>query len=1231
MSFFYILRRTAFLALITIFSIASEHPEARVKAPASKAADNKASFEKASAAPQGEISESIPFAGLLRVTKSLEFDDDDSVLIDLTPAEGRNLLPVRFLLNKLNDTTFYISASRENTYFNFGEQATAVLKDGKLGFLRTNYKIAYKPFTIRLDARYSGDSLNGTFSITSEENGGGNQGELSMAVAEASEESQFNGAFAGSYKITSETGDTVYNKWLKWELGFLLTSADQALIQTRGLGAFAFIPKRYFKMSGAAGNTDVTDDDTANEVAYGDDTHGFLKEHLLPGRYKNQQGDGTYYVAGYFVNKTIGNSFHITIDDTVLIQTGEVDNPYINKIQRFDFTRSGNTLKGTVYVKYVNLYPDTPKVSEIWADYTGTLRDEPLSFLKVEIKPNDNADIDTFKCGQSAVLSISLIDEFNKVYKDYKGNVVLTLPENQNTAGLTSLPSSQSLALNSGAIQPLTVTTPKEPFDAKRPILNDASSDNTALSGDVSLKVQLENSAIPAVVKKFKVYSPFDFCIDRIEINQGVPKTDKQVTLEFKPGSMKTYEPLPFITEHNALVQIYVGIKNKTSVPFSYIRLKDIKAELKIYKDDVIVKEFQLEKSDPAGNKEYLYKDEYEENDFSAFQDAFSVLIKNKSAEANKDFVISAPGTYKFTASLKLPDAIREYEDEKANNELSLNAPFVQTKPFRVLSCYGIRADEGADAVSSDLKEFFKNSWILLKDLYPVQASKVITNTQPNAYRLSWRKFWEINGILNRYNKENPENQRDYLAVFVSPSLASEYCGDASGCIQKFGGNSAVVGMSFVSNEVKTLAHELGHALGLYETYGDGWVLDHLRLYFSPNPRRSDADFTGNRVEDGCLNFMEWIKTAPSKNYRDFMGLSNTGLANSFVDRVTWDHLYNKHFRLGSSLSENARIASKITEKAYSEKLKEGNEYAENGYVAVSGYADSTGTGSFQPFITLARVPYISEPENGGYFIEFQNSSGTVLNSHNFNVEFVMPNVGPRKEMYFSHYLPLPEGTGKIILKKGSSELASRTITQNAPTVQITSPVDGEMIKGMKEITWTSYDKDGDVLSYDILYSEDGKTQDVLAVNVGTTSYNWNSALSAASQGTGKISVIASDGFNESRSVVENLSVDSQVGLVEEEGLLPVNYSLRQNFPNPFNPNTTIRFDLPEESRVSIRIYDILGRLIRTLTDENYRAGTHDISWRGEDENGAKMGSGCYFIDMTAGGFRQVNKAILLK
>jgi|GEM_PF-3424539 len=96
------------------------------------------------------------------------------------------------------------------------------------------------------------------------------------------------------------------------------------------------------------------------------------------------------------------------------------------------------------------------------------------------------------------------------------------------------------------------------------------------------------------------------------------------------------------------------------------------------------------------------------------------------------------------------------------------------------------------------------------------------------------------------------------------------------------------------------------------------------------------------------------------------------------------------------------------------------------------------------------------------------------------------------------------------------------------------------------------------------------------------------------------------------------------------ESGLPQRYVLRQNFPNPFNPQTEIRFAVPERCFVEIEVRDLLGRTVRTLLNRTLPAGNHSIPWDGRDTRGKKVPAGVYFIHMKTAKFSAVRKAILL-
>jgi hypothetical protein len=95
--------------------------------------------------------------------------------------------------------------------------------------------------------------------------------------------------------------------------------------------------------------------------------------------------------------------------------------------------------------------------------------------------------------------------------------------------------------------------------------------------------------------------------------------------------------------------------------------------------------------------------------------------------------------------------------------------------------------------------------------------------------------------------------------------------------------------------------------------------------------------------------------------------------------------------------------------------------------------------------------------------------------------------------------------------------------------------------------------------------------------------------------------------------------------------LQPDNFSLSQNYPNPFNPSTSIQFQVPKQSDVSIVVYDMLGQQVKSLFEASVQAGIYTVQWDGSNNSGLKMSSGSYIYRMNADGFVETREMILLK
>ena len=93
----------------------------------------------------------------------------------------------------------------------------------------------------------------------------------------------------------------------------------------------------------------------------------------------------------------------------------------------------------------------------------------------------------------------------------------------------------------------------------------------------------------------------------------------------------------------------------------------------------------------------------------------------------------------------------------------------------------------------------------------------------------------------------------------------------------------------------------------------------------------------------------------------------------------------------------------------------------------------------------------------------------------------------------------------------------------------------------------------------------------------------------------------------------------------------PVKFELNQNYPNPFNPSTEIRFSIPVNNKVELRIFNVLGQLVKTLVNDTYSPGEHIVRWDGTNDSGSKVTSGVYIYQLKSGNLLQNKKMVMVK
>ena len=150
------------------------------------------------------------------------------------------------------------------------------------------------------------------------------------------------------------------------------------------------------------------------------------------------------------------------------------------------------------------------------------------------------------------------------------------------------------------------------------------------------------------------------------------------------------------------------------------------------------------------------------------------------------------------------------------------------------------------------------------------------------------------------------------------------------------------------------------------------------------------------------------------------------------------------------------------------------------------------------------------EPGSGPYSLELQAAGGDVL----FERHFELKSAGTGVAMFFAEILPSPPMTSRIVLKYGDKVLETVAVSLHTPEVTVIYPNGGESLSGKQTVTWSASDADGDLLTYNVLYSGDGgATWTALAVGLKQNSYEWDTDRSPGSS-QGLIRVMANDGVN---------------------------------------------------------------------------------------------------------------------
>ena len=188
------------------------------------------------------------------------------------------------------------------------------------------------------------------------------------------------------------------------------------------------------------------------------------------------------------------------------------------------------------------------------------------------------------------------------------------------------------------------------------------------------------------------------------------------------------------------------------------------------------------------------------------------------------------------------------------------------------------------------------------------------------------------------------------------------------------------------------------------------------------------------------------------------------------------------------------------------------------------------------------------------------------------------------------------------------------------------------------QLTWDANDEP-DLTSYQIYRKEGtGNWVNIRTVNKTTTTWEDNGVTIGDKFDPWVYYKITAEDYTEQESPYSN-SVSTRLGSTskeiagadQENNNIPTRYDLSEVYPNPFNPSTTIMYELPEISNVSIVIYDMLGRTMWSSSESAKPAGYYSLKWDGQTNSGNQVTSGIYIISFSTPAYREVQKAVLIR
>ena len=228
-----------------------------------------------------------------------------------------------------------------------------------------------------------------------------------------------------------------------------------------------------------------------------------------------------------------------------------------------------------------------------------------------------------------------------------------------------------------------------------------------------------------------------------------------------------------------------------------------------------------------------------------------------------------------------------------------------------------------------------------------------------------------------------------------------------------------------------------------------------------------------------------------------------------------------------------------------------------------------------------------------------------------------------------------PSNHVNVVLSNNAPSAVSLQFPANESTVTLAA---SDLTENLQIVWSTSTDADVDPITYELVFTTDyGVIDTLVGSSVFSLPVQTVYDLIVANNQTAVVvtwDVSATDGYDVTSSSNGPWTVTIDAGWLLEnaaEDLIPDVFALHNNYPNPFNPITNIRYDIPEVSDVRIDIYNLMGQRVRTLVSKAHQPGRYNIQWNATNDMGAAVASGMYIYKIHAKDFTSVKKLLLMK